>query len=281
MSASPSSSFLPLTAAKAGKGAPLVLVHGGTGSRTHWARNIGPLSKRFTVIAVDLPGYGASPDVPADIDGERYIDWVAADVRRLAGGAPYHLVGFSFGGVVSAGVAARHGALMSSLTLAGPGGFGNPILRKLEMRRLPDEREAEAQRATIRHNLLEMMIVDPAAADEATVDIQADNIRTARFDSRRISLTERLVGDLARTTAPLQLIWGEHDRLAFPSIEARAALVRQVRPDLRLDIIPGAGHWVQYERADAFNATLIDFIAQTGRAAAGAAPTLARKEAHR
>lgn len=281
MSASPGVKSLRLSAAKVGHGAPLVLVHGGTGSRTHWVRNIAPLSERFTVIAVDLPGYGASPDVPDHLDGDQYIDWVAAELRRLVGGAPSHLVGFSFGAVISAGVAARQSALISTLTLVGPGGFGDPALRKLDIRRLPEENEPEARRAAIRHNLLQIMLADAAAANAEAVDIQADNIRRARFDSRRISLTDRLVGDLAHTAMPLQLIWGEKDLLAFPSIEARAALVRQVRPDMRVDMIPRAGHWAPYECAEDFNTILIDFVAQARRRPASAAPKHSRKEAQR
>jgi pimeloyl-ACP methyl ester carboxylesterase len=80
---------------------------------------------------------------------------------------------------------------------------------------------------------------------------------------------------------PLQLVWGENDMLAFPSIEARAALVRQVRPDVIVDMIPRAGHWAPYECAEEFNTILIDFIAQAGRRAAGAASKHSRKEAQR
>ena len=43
-----------------GRGAPLVLLHGGMGSWTHWGRNIGALARKFTVITLDMPGYGDS-----------------------------------------------------------------------------------------------------------------------------------------------------------------------------------------------------------------------------
>ena len=47
-----------------GSGPPLVLLHGGYGSWMHWIRNVLPLSRRFRVIAPDLPGLGKSATPP-------------------------------------------------------------------------------------------------------------------------------------------------------------------------------------------------------------------------
>jgi pimeloyl-ACP methyl ester carboxylesterase len=258
--ASQPSSDTALAVRTAGSGVPLVLLHGGTGSWSHWARNIAVFAETFRVHAVDLPGFGGSPDVANNIDIDDYIDVVAAAIEAITRGARYHLAGFSFGGVVAAGVAARHGDRIETLTLAGPGGFGNAAGRKLDVRGLPPGGSAETRRAVIRHNLLQMMLAHPASVDEATLDLQSDNIRHARFDSRRVSLAPRLVRDLARSAAPLHVIWGELDHLAYPSIAARADIVRAARPDARIDLVPDAGHWVQYERAGAFNDAFLNFI---------------------
>src|SRR3546814_2920540 len=50
-----------------GDGPPLVLLHGGHGSWTHWLRNIPVLAEHFTTIVPDLPGYGDS-DLPSLTD---------------------------------------------------------------------------------------------------------------------------------------------------------------------------------------------------------------------
>ena len=47
-----------------GQGPELIMFHGGTGSWTHWIRNIPALRDHFTVHAYDLPGNGDSPSVP-------------------------------------------------------------------------------------------------------------------------------------------------------------------------------------------------------------------------
>ena len=51
----------------AGEGTAYILLHGGMGSWNHWARNIDALADHFQVRAVDLPGYGDSPDVDKTI----------------------------------------------------------------------------------------------------------------------------------------------------------------------------------------------------------------------
>jgi pimeloyl-ACP methyl ester carboxylesterase len=260
MNASPFATTSRLAVKTAGTGVPLVLLHGGTGSWTHWTRNITPLAESFHVHAVDLPGFGRSPEVAADIAIDDYIDAVAAAVDEMTHSEPYHLAGFSFGGVTAAGVAARHSKAIKTLTLAGPGGFGNAAGRKLDVRGLPPGGSDEAKRAVVRHNLLQMMLAHPESVDDATLDLQIENIRNAGFDSRRVSYAPRLTSDLQRLSAPVHIIWGALDHLAYPSIEARADIIRAARPDALIELIPGAGHWVQYERADAFNAVFLDFV---------------------
>ena len=48
-----------------GDGPPLVLLHGASGSWTHWIRNVLPLAAHRRVLAADMPGYGDS-DAPAE-----------------------------------------------------------------------------------------------------------------------------------------------------------------------------------------------------------------------
>lgn len=257
--------FSRLACLVAGQGPTLVLLHGGAGSSSHWSRNIDTLASAHRVFAFDMPGFGRSPDVPAAIEAEAYIDLVAAAVAEAAAGQPYRLTGFSFGAVIAAGVGARHRGRITALSLAAPGGFGSPAGRRLDLRALPEGADDSALRGVIRHNLLQMMIADPSHVDDTTIDIQAENIRNMRFDSRRISLQDRLLKDIERCDAPLQLIWGARDHLAYPSIDARAALCRGVRPATRIDIIPAAGHWVQYEQAAAFNEALLSFEPEASR----------------
>lgn len=239
----------------------LVLLHGGVGSRTHWFRNIDRLAKHFHVVAIDLPGFGASPDVPKNIEPAEYVDWVIEAVAEVAHGEKFALAGFSFGGALAAQAAARIGSRVARLSLLAPGGFGVPHGRTIPSVKVPpNTAPVEERRTAVAANLGNWMLSTPPKADSEAVSLQIANIDQARFDSRRVSLRETLIDDLRRISAPLQLIWGELDILAYPSIRERAERCCAVRPDLILEIVPGAGHWVQYEQPEEFNRRFLRFM---------------------
>ncbi|MEP9380472.1 alpha/beta fold hydrolase [Aquabacter sp. CN5-332] len=243
-----------------GAGAPLVLVHGGVGSWTHWLANIDGLSRAFALTVVDLPGYGDAPAPPAR-EPEAYLDGVAADLLRvMEGEGSFGLVGFSYGAVISAAVARRIGDRVNAMSLLGPGGFGVPVGRKVELVPVPSAAEdPDGHRAAVAHNLGQFMLSRTPAPADPVVDLQSANIARLRFDSRKISLQDRIVGDLSGLFSPLQVIWGAQDHLPVPSIEARAERIVQARPDAEIHVVPDAGHWVQYEAPEAIDALLTDF----------------------
>ena len=66
-----------------GSGPPVVLLHGGTGSWTHWARNVAALAEAHTVLAPDMPGSGDSASLPKG-DGVPAIAGIVANgIARL------------------------------------------------------------------------------------------------------------------------------------------------------------------------------------------------------
>jgi pimeloyl-ACP methyl ester carboxylesterase len=243
-----------------GKGAPLVLFHGGMGSWTHWCRNIATLACEFTVIAVDLPGYGDSNDA-GSLSDDAYIDRVA-DVFSgiVANWAPAGLVGFSFGAVIAAGVAARTSRNVSRLSLLGPGGFGYRTGSSIALRKVPkgDTDSVELREATV-FNLGQWMLSSVPDADDPVVDLHLRNLARSRFDNRQISAKDSLIADLATLSCPIQLIWGGRDVLTSPSIGVRLDRCLAVRPDLEAEILPEGGHWVGYECADEVNSLLARF----------------------
>ncbi len=243
-----------------GKGAPLVLFHGGMGSWTHWCRNIETLAHKFTVIAVDLPGYGDSIDAAVRSE-DAYIEWVADVFSEIVASlAPAGLVGFSFGAVVAAGVAARTARQVGRLSLLGPGGFGYRTGNSIVLKKLPkgDADPVEVREITA-FNLGQWMLSSVPDVDDPVIDIQLRNLARSRFDNREISAKDRLVPDLAKLSCPIQLIWGGRDVLTYPSIGVRLDRCLAVRPDLKAEIMPEGGHWVAYECADAINSLLARF----------------------
>ncbi|MEE2689596.1 MAG: alpha/beta fold hydrolase [Pseudomonadota bacterium] len=249
--------------AEAGSGPVIMLCHGGAGSHTHWVRNIDALAAHFTVRAVDLPGYGESAPIDKSYTARQYVDAVVPKIITLISDVDrFHLVGFSFGGALSAGIAAALGERVEKLTLIAPGGFGDPVGRKLDMRRLPEGNLDVAKvRETVRHNLLEMMIADEANIDAKTLALQLANSRRTRFNSAKLSLSDLTPDHVRKATADIQLIWGAEDTLAHPSPEARAAVLKDIRPEIPVYLVPGGGHWVAYECAETVNELLLGFHA--------------------
>src|SRR5215204_5219427 len=244
-----------------GSGPPLVLLHGGYGSWMHWIRNVLPLSRQFTVIAPDLPGLGesATPPEPWSAAGLAAIVVAGLEIVLPRDSAP-HLAGFSFGGVIGGSVAAQLGDRLSGFTVVGSNGLGlerSPT----PLKRVPPDADEAEEFATHRYNLNQLMIADPAKIDELALYLQKTNHARARMRSRRFSRSGALVEALPQIKARLDGIWGERDATAYPHLDERARVLRRFQPQARFAVVPGAGHWVQFEAPDPFNRLLADFAA--------------------
>ncbi|HSN20203.1 MAG TPA: alpha/beta fold hydrolase [Usitatibacter sp.] len=240
-----------------GDGPPLVLIHGGHGSWLHWIRNIDALSARRSVWLPDLPGYGDSD--PIDSDGiEEIVDATVQSIDRWAGaGKPVDLCGFSFGGLVASRVAATRGHVRR-LAVIGTAGHGLKSRYTLEMRNWRLAREESALWSALRNNLAALMIHDPADIDALALEVHRACCTATRFRSKTVSRASLLAPILEGVEAPVLLVWGEHDVTTQP--EAAARSIAGQRAGIEWRIVPGAGHWAQYERADEVNRLLLDWL---------------------
>ncbi len=242
-----------------GSGPPLVLLHGGYGSWTHWVRNVIPLSRRFTVYACDLPGLGesATPPEPWTAEGLAAIVVEGIDTIVPKGERP-HMAGFSFGGVIGGVAAAQLGDRLRAFTVVGSNGLGLERSPTPLERVKPDASEEE-EFATHRYNLNQLMIHDPDKIDELALYLQKTNHARARMRSRRFSRSGALVEALPKIKARLDGIWGERDATAYPHVDDRRRILRETQPGARFTVVPGAGHWVQFEAADRFNEIITEY----------------------
>lgn len=69
-----------------GEGRPLVLLHGASGSWTHWIRNVVPLAGHVRVCAADMPGFGDSDVPPEPHTADGLADLVLAGLDGVASG---------------------------------------------------------------------------------------------------------------------------------------------------------------------------------------------------
>ncbi|MBM3347587.1 MAG: alpha/beta fold hydrolase [Betaproteobacteria bacterium] len=245
-----------------GRGPALVLLHGGRGSWNHWIRNLAPLSRHFSLYAVDLPGFGASLRVARHLPYDEYVALLAGAVRRMTHVQPFLMAGFSFGGLTAAMLAAHHlGAQVQRLSLLAPAGWGNDAANGRENRRaLRADATAAERRAVFRHNLAANQIADPAKITEDTVDLLEYNIARTVFSSPRAGSLPLLLDALRQVRCPLQVLMGSGDVLQQPSVEWRLAQIRAAAPQVLTALLEGAGHWAQYEMPDEYNARLLAFM---------------------
>ncbi len=247
---------------KSGSGPDVVLFHGGMGCWQHWIRNIGPLSKHFTVHAPDHPAYGASAGVPRDTTGAAYLDLVYhALIDMLPGDASLRFAGFSFGGAIAANMAMRLGPRVTHLCLVSPAGLPPRDSASRPTRSYKEAGDDEALfRDICRHNLLVNMLTDPASITADTLDIQAYCVRHTRFNSRKVSGGGTLLPDLAQLKGRLRLLWGIGDDAPYRPADHMIGQIREVVGDLDLHRIPQAGHWSAYENAPEVNRLMIEFF---------------------
>ncbi|WP_052389442.1 alpha/beta fold hydrolase [Belnapia moabensis] len=239
---------------------PLVLLHGGSGSWRHWARNIEPLARERLVICPDLPGLGDSAMPPPSESPAPVAAILLAGLADILGPRHYDLCGFSFGALLAGHLAAQADARLRSVTLVGAGALGLP--RQITPLRKVRSETGEARLAAHRHNLATLMFADPSRIDALALEIQEANTTAARFRSRGFASTTSLKDAIAGARAPVALLYGERDAIAFPEIDRRFAALREVQPEAWTGLIPGAGHWVAYEAAASFNAMLADMLAR-------------------
>jgi len=243
-----------------GEGKPIVLVHGGGGSWTHWIRNIDTFAARRRVIALDLPGCGESQFATPPDDPNKLALAVHETLTHVVDSAVgLDFVTFSFGGIVSCHLAALDPDAIASLTLVAPVGLGvtrqRPRLQQLTRTMRPAERWD-----AVRKNLELMMIADPRHIDDLAVYLHDQNTARIRLRSSAISATNSLVGVLRGLQCPIRAVWGRQDNLYPQDTHERVALFAGLqRPHEPTFIDPG-GHWIQFEQADAFNRWIVTLL---------------------
>jgi len=236
-----------------GEGEPLLLLHGGSGSWMHWARNIGPLSARYRLIVPDLPGFGASDPFQTRSLPD-YSGKVAHGLREIEGG-PVRIAGFSFGSVIGLGLRG-HGITGPDYVMIGSPGLGkvHPVTDQLMKWRglAPEDRFAAH-----RNNVAVLMLGQPSAVTDEAAAIQMAHAERATGRYRGIFHGLRWRDLVDHRDGKLTVLYGDRDALCWRHIPDREAFVATLNRETEFAVLPGMGHWLAYEAADAVNARLL------------------------
>lgn len=259
--------------AETGNGPAVVLLHGGgpgASGISNYTRNIEPLAEHFRVIVPDMPGYGRSTK---GIDQRDPFGDLAGGVRGLLdelGLHSAHLVGNSYGGSAALRLALETPNRVGRLVLMGPGGVGTtralptPGLQKLLAYYGGDGPSRSKLEEFIRGYLVHDGNAIPSEAIEERYQASIDPELVAdpplrRPSSLRTLLRMDLTRDrrLSQLRTPTLAVWGAEDKVNRPS---GGHTLARTMPNCDLLQVANTGHWVQWERADLFNATLRTFL---------------------
>ena len=256
-----------------GSGEVILLLHGIAGSSDTWRALIGPLSRKYRLVAPDLLGHGNSTKPRSDYSlGASSV--LVRDVLNELGISRATFVGHSLGGGIAMQFVYQHPEYVQRLVLINSGGLGPDVGMLLRLASLPGAELVLPVIAAERllapgdriWSFLRKVGVDAPRGEEMWRHYRSLSdgptrrafLRTLRsvVDHRgqAVCALSRLN---TRTDFPVMAIWGDRDNL-IPVTHAYAA--QQVRPDVRLEVLADVGHFPHAERPAEVAELIDDFI---------------------
>jgi epoxide hydrolase 4 len=273
-----------------GEGKPILFLHGFPQFWYLWRRQITDLGQDHAVYAADMRGYNLSSK-PADPEAYR-MRHLLTDIVGLVeelGVAPLTLVGHDWGGIVSWAFALKHPDLLERLVIIdGPPPFTwNRDLRESPKQRSavnymielskespgPEEMLAANDYAVVDEIMLriggrdaklseaERKVYHDAWSQPGALRGGLNYYRAARMGEQVAAggvpeeYDEKIRSQQVRV--PTLVIWGENDAALLPTLTRG---LDEWIPNLRVELVPGAGHWVPYERPDEVNSLIREFV---------------------
>lgn len=262
----PKTDFIPgkpgLAIDHMGSGPLVLFLHGIGGHRTNWRDQLPALAGEFRAAAWDARGYGDSDDYEGPL---RFGDF-ADDVLRVLdhfGAEKAHFCGLSMGGRILQDLHARYPERVATLVLCDTTpGFDVSMTpeQKAEFVRLRAQplRDGKGPR-DMAAGVIKTLVGPnaPREAFERMVDSMALLHKESYIKTVEASLDFNRAAELADISVPTLLIFGEHDTLTPPEVGRR---MQEAIPHAELVVVEDAGHLVNIEQPDVFNATIRAFL---------------------
>ena len=255
-------SFPAIAIDHAGSGELLVLLHGIGGNRTNWAAQMDVFAQHFHVVAWDARGYGQSDDYDGPLDFSDFSRDLAKVLDHF-GAEKAHIAGLSMGGRIAQDFYALFPERVKTLTLIATHSAFKTFTPEerakfVELRRKPlveDGKEPKDIAPVVAKSLL-----GPYATDEQYQQL-VESMAALHKESyiKTVEATTHFdrALDLSKINAPTLLLYGECDPLTRP--EFGEAMASQIR-GAEYVVIAKAGHLINIEQPEAFNARLLDFL---------------------
>lgn len=238
----------------AGRGEPLVVVHGGAGDAKTWLNNMAMLSRNYTVYTPDLPGFGGSQPQDGDCYIPGLVEFLECFTDKL-GLESFHLVGHSIGGGVALHYAIKSPYRIKKLVLISSLCLGKEIALRIRLTSAPMRGVVSAVLAAPRS--IKWLV----AKLLAPVELIMPSFRaTVNLGSRMTTLKQQtlvLADRLSEIIMPTLVIWGAKDNIV-PVRQAYAAA--QLIPSCQLKVFENRGHNVHRDEINEFSRLVTSFL---------------------
>lgn len=246
-----------------GLGTPLVLLHAFPVDHRMWTDVVEALPEDQSVVAVDLPGMGQSPDGPQPPTIEAAADATAAALTR-AGITRAVVAGLSMGGYVALALAEREPELVAALGLVDTKSTADAEDARANRLRVADAAESsQTVEAVLGMPAVVLGETSRAVRPELTPRLE-QWIREQRpagiaWSQRAMAARPDRTHVLQSFAGPVTVVVGEEDGLT-PAAEAEH--MAQAAARSRLVRVPAAGHLSAVEDAAAVADALADLVAR-------------------
>jgi pimeloyl-ACP methyl ester carboxylesterase len=233
--------------------AKVVALHGWGRTRADWNATL----QGYDALAIDLPGFGATPAPDSGWSTSEYAVWVGECLDEVvgSGGERPVLVGHSFGGRVAVRLAATNPELVRGIVLTGV-----PLLR-------PETAAAKpafgfrALRFLNKWHFISNDVMEKERRKRGSADYRA-----AEGEMREVLVkaVNEDYGDaldaLASNGLPVAMVWGEHDTAATTAMAERARARIGAHADL--EVVPGSAHLLDEALVAALRRAIDDLAAR-------------------
>jgi pimeloyl-ACP methyl ester carboxylesterase len=258
----------PANVIELGDGPPLLFVHGLSGCWQNWLENLPHFGRTHRAIAVDLPGFGASPMPRGEISIPGYARFLEGLCDALSIDAAA-VVGNSMGGFIAAELAIASPQRVERLMLVSAAGITAEYLHRDSIMagarvvaaigtRTAARHAWFARRAGLRKAALRFVVRHPDRLSAPVAhELMQGAGKPAFLPAMEAIMAHPISRRLPQIACPTFVVWGADDRV-IPVRDARR--FGELIPDVRVEVLPDTGHVAMLERPARFNALLEAFL---------------------
>jgi 3-oxoadipate enol-lactonase len=235
-----------------GDGPAVVFAHGAGGNHLSWWQQVPVFARQYRCLIFDHRGFGQSPDALPGPGSQAFVQDLTQLLDHLRM-ERVSLVAQSMGGRTCLGFTLESPDRVRALVMADTtGGFGDARMAQLR---------AENEAALVGSNAPPRTYAPHFPQEQPAQAFLYEQIRALNPPRQEASVPGPTVEQVRALRTPVLLVVGEHDVITPPSM---IKMFQSYIPHARLAEVAGSGHSVYFEKPEAFNRLVLDFLADVG-----------------